>query len=317
MANQPEHPLPDFFVAGAPRCGTTTLYRALQRHPAVFLSPVKEPHYFSRDDIDPALFRAGIRQALHAFDWPGYLARPDRPFLHRWYVRDRDQYRSLFRGSESCLRRGEASTSYLWSPHAADAIRAQIPAARIVIPLRHPVERAYSHYLMERRMGLTEKSFADHWAEDRSQPVRAWGAAPLYAENSLYSRGVKRFLDAFGTAQVKMVLLDDLRGDWSATMASVFGFLGVEAVDPGPQVLANQAALPRPWTTRLAARPWTRRLAGQMPAPVKALLKHAAYRRTGAQGPDAGLRAEMLKLFREDTLRLQELIGRNLPGWLE
>ncbi len=318
MADRSGHTLlPDFFVAGAPRSGTTTLYHALRAHPDVFMSPVKEPHFFSRSDLQPARFRESLKASLGAFDFDAWLEGRHRPFLHRWYVDSWDRYVRLFEGSHPYRRRGEASTSYLWSAHAAAAIRERIPGARIIISLRHPVERAFSHYLMERRMGLTTKSFHDHLAEDAAGPIRTWGATSLYVETGLYHDQVRRFIDTFGRDNVHVSLLEDLAGNPEKLMQSLFGFLEVEPTEATDFSRYNEARLPRfPGLGGRAGATAAQRAVRRLPDAVRGLARRLLYR-SPRLAMAAGDRATLLHRFRDDTLRLQDLIQRDLSAWLK
>jgi len=309
--------LPDFFVAGAPRSGTTTLYHALRAHPDVYMSPVKEPHFFSRADLQPERFRESLKASLAVFDFDAWLGGTQRPFLHRWYVDSWEQYVRLFEGSGAFRRRGEASTSYLWSAHAAAAIRERIPGARIVISLRHPVERAFSHYLMERRMNVTTKSFHDHLAEDAAGPVRAWGATSLYVETGLYYNQVKRYIDTFGRDNVHVSLLEDLAGNPDKLMRSLFAFLEVEPTEAIDFARYNEARLPRfSDVGELAGAPAVKRVARRLPDAIRRLARKLLYR-SPLLAMAAEDRAMLLGQFRDDTRRLQDLIQRDLSAWLK
>ena len=140
----------NFFVIGAAKCGTTTVYDRLARRPDVFLSRVKEPNHYARS-IEPARFSAAFRANLHD-DWGAYFAH--RPLAERQigFIQSAEQYAALFDGAGPEHRLvGECSTSYLWDPEAPAALHGAHPQARVVVVLRHPVERLFSHYLMARK----------------------------------------------------------------------------------------------------------------------------------------------------------------------
>ncbi len=140
---------------------------------------------------------------------------PLRPFTemafpHPW-VSDQAAYLKLFAKGAGCRAIGEASVSYLWDRGAPARIRAAIPDARIVISLRDPIERAYSHYLKDVREGWQGLPFYEALLEDWERPEKGWGVSHLYTELGLYHRQVKRYLDTFGPEQVLILLFDDLR----------------------------------------------------------------------------------------------------------
>ena len=136
---------PNLFLVGAAKAGTTSVYDELARHPAIYMSPIKEPHFFSRIEPSP---RAG-----------GLLPSRQRPGRVPGPVRSR-------RPTEQLV--GEASTSYLWDGHAAERIERVAPEASILIMLRDPVERAYSQYWNDVREGLERRPFPEALAEERA-----------------------------------------------------------------------------------------------------------------------------------------------------
>ena len=113
---------PNFFIVGAPRSGTTFLHNYLKQIPKVYMCPVKEPNFFAVS-INPKL----------------KLTKP---------IRDKKKYLNLFKNVKNEIAIGDASPTYLWDPKAAKLIHEQIPHAKIIMILRDPISRAFSHYLM-------------------------------------------------------------------------------------------------------------------------------------------------------------------------
>jgi Sulfotransferase family len=132
--------IPDFFVVGAAKSGTTSLYHYLDQHPDVYMPRNKEPHYFSR--VPP---------------FPGRGSHP---------VTSEEEYLDLFKLWNKESVAGEASPSYLWDEKAPYRIKETVPQAKIIAILRHPVERAYSHYLMD--VKAASKTSPSCSAESRS-----------------------------------------------------------------------------------------------------------------------------------------------------
>ncbi len=120
--------LPDFFVAGAPKAGTTALHAALAQHPELYLSPVKEPKFFLTDGPPPT------------------QGGPGDAKTYREHVWRRQDYEDLFAAAPPGTRRGESTPFYLYSHDAQRRIRALIPQARLIVVLRDPVERAHSNW---------------------------------------------------------------------------------------------------------------------------------------------------------------------------
>ena len=202
----------NFFVIGAAKCGTTTLHARLNRHPEVFLSPLKEPNFHSRGDLDPSRFSKSFK-ANTKLDHADYLALPDPlPERQVGFLRDAEEYARLFSGATDVHRVvGECSTSYLWSPSAPESVRRDHPDARIVVSLRDPVERIFSHYLMARKYGFVKGSVVDAVREDMNHPDPSWGRSELFLELSCYEAQLARWKAVFPTEQLKVLQSTDLQ----------------------------------------------------------------------------------------------------------
>src|SRR6185436_18154558 len=197
--------LPNFFIVGAPKAGTTSLYYYLKRHPEVFMSPIKEPNFFAYDET--------VKQNLyHKEKGVGTL----------------EEYKELFasvNGHHKAI--GEASVCYLFYPSVAKKIKQMVPNARIIMSLRNPVERAYSHYYMENKLGYVSESLEDIVFKKSNHP-NAHLYYQQFVELGLYHQQVKRYLDAFGTEQVKIFIHDDLNDKLESMILSVFDFLQID-----------------------------------------------------------------------------------------
>jgi sulfotransferase family protein len=180
---------PNLFIVGAVKAGTTSLHRYLAQHPEIYMSPVKEPHFFS--DIDP-----------HHQDF------------------DESSYLRLFAPSKGEKIRGESSPLYLWDPSTPQRIDSTSPNAKIIIMLRHPVTRAYAHYLMDVQQGRQKLPFEQAIQRELDRPHH------LYIELGRYCRQVARYLDMF-KGRVFAIVFEDFVGDVRAHLREVFGFLGV------------------------------------------------------------------------------------------
>jgi hypothetical protein len=278
---------PNLFIVGAPKGGTTTLWRYLDQHPDVYMSPEKEPNFF----LDPT--------------------PPVR-------VPSEDAYLRLFAGARSETWLGEASGRYFSDPTTPARIREQVPGARIMIALRDPVERAYSSYWHDVKFGIERRPFAevvDEQLEDADPPV---GADPekKHVFLGFYSQHVSRFLDVFGDA-VRVGFLEDLHADPGAEATSIFAFLGVDPevareISPGTH---NVFAQPR---NRLAARLMAspRARAGGRAVfrePVRTWVENLVLQRGRKPPLDAVLRARLHAAFEADREPLERLLGRPLP----
>lgn len=306
--------LPNLFVVGAMKAGTTTLYRYLAGHPDVFMSPIKEPNYFSgegeMDRVAP----------LHGAASAGLDAYLDGPMAerHMAYVPDRGRYLRLFRDAGRQPWRGEASPSYLFSAVAPGAVREASPGARVVILLREPLDRALSHYRMDLGEGLVRAPFARAVREDRRAEGMGYPTESLYLAMGMYARQVRRWMDAF-PGRVRVYLFDDLRADPRALTDDLAGFLGVDPA--GFRAGArheNRAMAPR-WVALnwLLHHSGAKTLVSRVtPRPVLSAGKRLWYRDPGGVEVPPALAAELRAVFAPDVAELAGLIGRDLARWM-
>ena len=177
--------LPDFFVAGAPKAGTTALHAALARHPSLYLSAVKEPKFFLSDGRPPA--RGG----------PGDVR------TYREHVWRRDDYEALFDGAPAGRLRGESTPFYLYRHDAQLRIKALIPEARLIIILRDPVERAHSNWTHLWSAGLDPiGDFVQACTEEERRIEAGWADFWRYLALGRYGEQLDRLYTVFPREQV-------------------------------------------------------------------------------------------------------------------
>jgi len=215
---------PNTFIVGAAKAGTTSLYSYLRQHPAVFMSSFKEPHYFSN-------------------------VRPRNEQKHIIPVVSTErEYLKLFQGARNETIIGEASPSYLWDEFAARRIKEKISDARIVVILRDPIDRAYSHYLMDVREGIQYLPFAEALLEDYRKKEKGWGISHLYIELGMYYEQVRRYLDVFGERNVCVLIFETLKHDPVGLLKQVIEFLDLNRdslSDINVNDIHNRYAAPR------------------------------------------------------------------------
>ncbi len=301
--------LPNFLLIGAAKSGTTSLYQYLRRHPQIFLSPVKEPSFFAHDGTPQRLGEEWQNWARHNI------------------VTNLTDYEALFDGAESYAVIGEASPAYLSQPQAAQRIHATIPHARLAAILRQPVERAYSAYMMAQL--YSEGDRLDFAAFVRKRLAALPPQGPIEGgrrDASLYARHLQRYYDLFPRRQLYMMLYDDLKADPAALLRGLFTFLEVDAgfqPDLSQRFMTGGAPRSKAWKFLLRqinrVKPVLR---GWIPSAWHLpLLKrwNALQRRGLEKAPpiDPDTRRALLDYYREDTLRLQDLLQRDLSAWLE
>jgi hypothetical protein len=273
---------PNFLIIGAAKAGTTSLYHYLGQHPDVYVSPIKEPRYYCDEEQ--------VRD-LSA-------------------VRSREAYESLFSGARAAQAIGEATSSYLNTVAGLGRMHADLPGVRLIVSLRHPVDRAYSSYLARCVRGV-----------ETSTPEEALRPGHIAFEASLYSERLKRYFRRFPRRHVHVILFDDLVARPQDIVRDVFRFLGVDpAFDADTTTRHNPALVPRfARLNRTLAS--TLRVARRM-APQPLLWKGfgVALRRPLMRAPDPlprALRSRLLNRYRDDILATAELVGRDLTHWLE
>jgi hypothetical protein len=212
--------MPDFFIVGHHKSGTTALYEMLRSHPQIYMPDLKEPLFFARE--------------LHPDLQPGD-PQPDTL----------DEYLELFAAAQPGQRMGEASPSYLRSESAAARIAELAPDARIIAILREPASFLRSMHLELLKDHMeSEKDFAKAIERERreqdSKPV-LWYSP----ERVRYAEQLRRYHDAFGADQVLVLIYDDFRADNEGTLRRVLRFLEVDDEHPIARSEANRTVLVR------------------------------------------------------------------------
>ena len=292
----PNPRMPDFFVVGAQKAGTTTLYFHLKSHPEIFMSPVKEPHFFSYGDGEEPRREPG---------WGG-----------AGKVTEFGAYRELFRDVADEKAVGEASTSYLYVPRSAERIKRRVPEARVIVVLRHPAERAFSGFLHGRQRGLEPlKDFSRALEAEESRVEAGWGPLYHYRRRSLYHDQLERYFEAFGRDRVGVYLYEDLKEKPAAVVRDVFGFLGVDSAhEPDVSARHNVSGVPRSGLLRALTRPGfpARVFKRYLPETVRGRLKKVVYAKPKLS-PAA--REALNAGYREEISRLEGLLDRDLSRW--
>lgn len=292
---------PDFFIVGAPKCGTTSLYAQLRSHPKIFMPAVKEPDFWADDMYQPKPGTTSLEQYLGYFA----AARPDQLV-------------------------GEASTNYLYSRVAALRIREFAPDARIVAMIRDPIELMHSFHaqLVYQGVESIEDFEAALAAEDERRPRTGFGEGQrlpqilLYREVARLAEQIKRYFDVFGRERVHVIVLDDYRRDPARVYQAVLEYLGVSSDFEASFAVVNQHKGVRSRRVhRFLVRPpqAIQRLVQTVPpGPRYALLGRVKQLNTvprARPSMDAELRQRLRLEFAPEVDRLGRLLGRDLSAW--
>jgi hypothetical protein len=202
--------LPDFFIAGAPKAGTTALHAALARHPALFMSAVKEPKFFLTDGPPPT--RGG----------PGDVT------TYREHVWRREDYEALFDPASAGVLRGESTPFYLYNRNAQARIQALVPGAKLIVILRDPVERAHSNWTHLWSAGLDPfGDFVEACAQEQRRIEAGWADFWHYTALGRYGEQLEHLYTVFPREQVFVFRYRELVENPARVLDRICAFLGV------------------------------------------------------------------------------------------
>ncbi|NNE72640.1 MAG: sulfotransferase [Acidimicrobiales bacterium] len=291
----------DFFVIGAQKSGTTSLFEVLRSVEEVRLPRGKELPILLDENLSDAEIRSIFTQELGA-------GSPD-------------------------VRRGTISPQYLTSPLAAQRIKSLYPDARLVVILRDPLERAISHYKMSSRRGIEQRDFATAVAAELRAREQGLDVAveTAYVSGGCYGEHLRRYLDPDSAKKREILVLrtDDLSSQPEATYRTLLAFLDLEDAELGadPSVRANvdrQDGLAMRALRRLRKMPSYKALVRHVPPTLKHRvafqIEQRSARPAAAEAADSivlppSLHTEVLALFAQDARRIQALTGAT-PPWL-
>ena len=291
--------LPDFIIIGAAKAGTTSLYRYLTRHPNIFMSEPKEPTYFARDER----FKLG----------------------EPWYL-------SLFQDARPDQLCAEASTNYTnWPlyPDTVSRMSSLVPAVKLIYLMRHPVDRAYSHYIQLIQNIRTDdpdykfdKTFEEHIATDDS-----------VIQSSNYMQQIEQFLERYNRDQMLFLIFEEFIKDPQSSLTQISDFLGIDSnfdfIGTG-EVKENLNRDKESWLLRsrltapLKSIPGGQFIADHLPQAARdqiySWLKRLPQRkRIEAEyippKMKSGTRDKLLDYYRRPNEQLSEFLGRDLSIW--
>lgn len=300
--------LPDFFVIGAPKSGTTALHVALAAHPQLFMSRVKEPKFFLTDGPPPT--RGG----------------PGDAKTFREHVWQRTDYEALFDAAPPGTLRGESTSLYLYDRDAAARIRDLVPDARLIALLRDPVDRAHSNWAHLWSAGLEpEKDFVTACRLEDERGEAGWAQFWRYLDLGRYGAQLERLYAVFPCEQVLLIRYRELREEPVRTLDRICAFLGVDVGVltgvPAENVTAHATASFRNRMVAMLLRVGTaaehRLPRAWWPRIDRFLAGHLQSEQRPRQPLTADERAELVGCFTEDVALLERLTGESFAEWLD
>jgi len=293
--------LPNFVIAGAARCGTTSLYYYLKQHPKIGFPDKKEPKFFSS------------KAQKFPHNGPGDYT------VDQAMVRDFTEYEKLFQNLGEAQLIGEASSDYLYH-HEISAkemydVLGDIP---IILCLRNPIDRAHSAYNNLVRDQRETLSFEDALASEEDRLSDNWDWMWAYKAGGLYAEQVKTFQRTF--SNVKVVLFEDLKEDADTIVKELFDFLGVDSqiqVNTNTRYSHSGKAKNklvaflsnRENPVAFALRRFALKLA------PRSFLEKIASRSLEQEGMSASTRIRLKTYFEKDVKQLEKVLGRSLELW--
>lgn len=264
--------LPDFVVAGVPRAGTTTVATHLRAMPEVFLPGRKEVHHFTS--------------------------------RHRWDVARYAAHYTDARPTQVC---GDVTPSYLLQPEAVRALARTLPEAVVVVVLRDPVDRAYSHYWHNQWKGIELLGFEDALAAEPERLRADPSNSPVaYVGSGEYARLLRGLHEDVPPERVHVMLFDDLVADPGTAMGGLCRRIGV--APPSSAVVRQRTNHHGP--VRSA---WLSSVARRLPGPACRVVRrwNTSPGEYPAMAP--GTRQRLAQRFAADQADLARLLGRELP----
>jgi hypothetical protein len=303
--------LPNFVIIGAAKSGTSSLWAYLNQHPEIFLSRNKEPNYFAL--------------AGKSLPEPGPAA-PERlhELLYSYTITELREYLELFRPAAGAKAIGEASVRYLYTPGTAARLHVALPNARLIVMLRDPVKRLYSHYCMNRQFGLEPLALMAAVESEAARAAAGWGYDWHYVGVSSYSGQLCEYLKYFSRDQLGIFQFEEFAKNPVRVLQEICRFLEVDSdFTPDVSLRMKGAYRPRSFTLDGWANPpgrdgikrreerlgflptkMKKRLIGGVNllnrAPVKTLAKHE--------------QVELRRLLADEIAATRDLLGIN-PRW--
>jgi len=311
--------LPNFFIVGAPKAGTDQLYYHLDQHPQIYMSPLKEPSFFSSEirvcnfveELQPGA-RSSADSLRHYLEAGATMKR------FGGMVTSLQDYQRLFLHVRDESAIGEGSVSYLWSPSAPSAIASTIPGARIIIVLMDPAKRAFHQYLKSLSDRNVTHSFRTHLekalqdSQDRISIYHPFLAFGNYAEQVL------RYKQQFPSSQIHLSLYEDLRQDYGGWFKNILHFLDVDdSFTPQPVDIPSTPRFSRfdPLERNRIVTTLRPALAKLLPESLKSKIRSSLYQNGAKPSLSSEDREILVDYYRSNILELEEIIGRDLSAW--
>ena len=294
--------LPNFIIIGAMKAATTSLYNYLKQHPDIFMPSIKEPMFFNNYNKEYNYITKGRKTKK---------------------ITTLKQYYNLFDSVKNETAIGEASPGYISDKNCPTLIKKHLPNVKIIAILRHPVERAYSNYLHAHRSGKEilydfEKAFN----EEEVRIKKNWSPLYHYKSKGFYFEQLNRYYNLFPKENIHIVLFEEIIKDPKSVSKKIFKFLNVDSsFIPDSSKQINVSGTPKGFFGWLVMKGRYYNLipnivfSKYVPEAIIKFLFKSAY-----SNPKKITNDKIKKLtdlhYKEDILKLEKLINKDLKHWL-
>lgn len=294
------------FIVGAAKSGTTALYYLLNQHPGVCTPVVKEPNYFCNigNSSDP----------VHPGNGPG-----DEGTV---WTKSLEKYHKLYDPQKQHSLKLDSSVSYLYSTTAASQIADYDPESKIIMVLRNPVERAFSHYKHLLRDGRETASFEEALSREEERIQKGWEFSWHLTNMGMYSDQIQRYFDHFDRDQIRIFLFEDIKEDIASVVHEITSFVELESYDYDlEQQSHNESGLARSWLLSRMVN-WVLGYKATINKIIPPKITHKAlqlFRAVNVRKSDLKIadktRHQLLAKFDAEIRKTEKLIDRNLEIW--
>lgn len=293
MINTP-HKLPNLFIGGSAKCGTTTLYHYLKTHPEIYMSPQKETWFFCPSDV-------------------GYTG-PKRLF----FPRDWEKYSALFAQADHQKYRGEATPSYICFDESIARIKHHTKDPKFIFSLRSPADRLYSNFRMMIRLERINLTYEDYFKKHLNK--YADGDVSSNLIQGLYAQRLKKYIEAFGAENVHIMIFERWTKNPQKELDNCFKFLNIEPIELQEKLHHHLGVDQTEVVTVQTLKFWQtiretkfgeflRRY--QLQKPIKNLM--LALRPSPVQ--QRTVHSRVIDFYKQDVSELRELLNDRLSEW--
>lgn len=312
MAATPTH-IPNLFVIGGMRCGSTTIFNQLMQHPDVFFPAIKEPEYFTKQVMQTQL-------AMNNFRSQEERDIAERSIRNKRFL-DIDEYRSIYDQKTNEKYAGDSS-HYFYHPKTIPLLKALSPNARIVVSLRDPTERLFSEFMFYVRGGNETRTFSEYLADEVQwdEPSESWEMEKTCRiRKGYYATLLRPWVEAFDSRQLKVILFEDIHKG-RATFQELFQWLEIDSGVTFSEMHTERSGRPK---SALVASLLNSR--GMLKSVARSLIPRMARNRIRDKFYSTMLKREQLEpddeaalrsIYRKEVEDLQQLIGRDLSTWI-